>query len=224
MVAVIVPTVHHGVVDTTTAAMLRLLLQPTEWPGRVSDFALDMRRFTRNQDGLLLVGTPDDEPWHLAAHLDETSRWEGIPEISPVLVRWSPPREGPQHLTMGLRRLDYIRRGDLVLVVAPSVAPPRLLERADDVRRKGGTVFSIDTGDKELASVAHESLSVPGPITIPPNDSRVPVPDLGDSAVAFETVQHLVNLAAGERTTRRGRVRSRLSRALELISGPDTAE
>lgn len=215
---------HHGRVDATTAAMLRLLLQPTEWPRRVGDFAADMRRMTRNPDGLLLVGTPDDEPWHLAAHLDETARWEGIPEISPVLVRWSPPREGPQHLTMGLRRLDFARRGDLVLVVAPSAAPPRLLERVDDARRKGGTVFSIDAGDDELSSITHESLSIPGPIVVPPNDSRVPVPDLGDTAVAFETVQHLVNLAAGESTGRRGRIRSRIARALEAISGPNTSD
>lgn len=210
--------------DATTAAMLRLLLQPTEWPRRIGDFAADMRRLTRNQDGLLLVGTPDDEPWHLAAHLDETARWEGIPEISPVLVRWSPPREGPQHLTMGIRRLDYTRRGDLVLVVAPSVAPPRLLERVDDARKKGGTVFSIDTGDKELTSISHESLSVPESIVVPPNQSNVPVPDLGDTVVAFETVQHLVNLAAGENTNRRGRIRARLARALEAISGPSTPE
>lgn len=210
--------------DATTAAMLRLLLQPTEWPGRISDFAADMRRVTRNPAGLLLVGTPDDEPWHLAAHLDETSRWEGIPELSPVLVRWSPPREGPQHLSMGLRRLDYARRGDLVLVVAPSAAPPRLLERAHDARKKGGTVFSIDTGDDDLSSITHESLSVSGPIAVPPNQSRVPVPDLNDTAMAFETVQHLVNLAAGESTSRRGRIRARLARALEAISGPSSAD
>lgn len=210
--------------DATTAAMLRLLLQPTEWPDRISDFTAGMRRMTRNPDGLLLLGTPDDEPWHLAAHLDETARWEGIPEISPVLVRWSPPREGPQHLTMGLRRLDYARRGDLVLVVAPSVAPPRLLERVDDARKKGGTVFSIDTGDKELTSLTNESLSVPGPIVVPPNQSNVPVPDLSDATIAFEGVQHLVNLAAGEHTTRRGRIKARLARALEAISGPSTVE
>lgn len=211
-------------VDITSAAMLRLLLQPTEWPGRIADFTHGMRRMARNPDGLLLVGTPDDEPWHFAAHLDDTARWQGVPELSPVLIRYSPPREGPQHLTMGMRRLDYTKRGDLVLVVAPSEAPPRLLERVDDARKHGGTVFSIDTGDKELASVAHESLSVPGPIVIPPNDSRVPVPDLNDSVVAFEAVQHLVDLAAGETTGRRGRVRSRLARALEAISGPSAYE
>lgn len=205
--------------------MLRLLLQPTEWPDRIGQFAADMRRVARNPSGLLLVGTPDDEPWHLAAHLDETARWQGIPEIAPVLVRWSPPREGPQHLTMGMRRLDYTHRGDLVLVVAPSAAPPRLLERVDDARKKrNSTIFSIETGDSELASLAHESLSVPGPITVPPHHSNVPVPDLGDTSMAFETVQHLVNLAAGEATTRRGRVRARVARALEAITGSNTVD
>lgn len=217
-------TGHHEDVDATTAAMLRLLLQPTEWPDRVSDFAADMRRVTRNPSGLLLVGTPDDEPWHLAAHLDETARWEGIPEISPVLVRWTPPREGPQHLTMGMRRLDYVRRGDLVLVVAPTATPPRLLERVDDAKKSGGAVFSIDSGDDDLNSIAHESLSVTAPITVPPHQSNVPVPDLTDTTVAFETVQHLVNLAAGETTNRRGRIRARLARALEAISGPSTVD
>lgn len=125
---------------------------------------------------------------------------------------------------MGMRRIDYARRGDLVLVVAPTSTPPRLLERVDDAKKKGGTVFSIDTGDDDLTSIAHESLSITAPIALPPHQSNVPVPDLGDTTVAFDTVQHLVNLAAGENTTRRGRIRARLARALEAISGPSTVD
>ena len=47
-----------------------------EWRGTRSTFSDRMVSLAalRTEDrvhGLLLVGTPDEEPWHLAAHLDD---------------------------------------------------------------------------------------------------------------------------------------------------------
>src|SRR5579859_5653336 len=81
---------HHGRVDAEQVAALRALLAPTGWLERTRAFARTLRRSTTSPGGLLLVGTPDEEPWHLAAHLDEESRFSGIPELTPTLVRWGP--------------------------------------------------------------------------------------------------------------------------------------
>ena len=44
-------------------AALRVLLAPTGWLDRAADFARALRGSARTPGGLLLVGTPDDEPW-----------------------------------------------------------------------------------------------------------------------------------------------------------------
>ena len=86
-------------------AALRMLLQPTGWLERASVFARALRGSARTPGGLLLVGTPDEEPWHFAAHLDEESRFAGLPELAPTLVRWAPQPGAPRHLSAGLARL-----------------------------------------------------------------------------------------------------------------------
>ena len=80
-------------------------------------------------------GTPTQEPWHLAAHLDEESRLAGIPELAPTLVRWAPPPDAPPHLRIGVERLETAGRGESLLVVSPQAAPDPLLERVHDARR-----------------------------------------------------------------------------------------
>lgn len=194
--------------DTARVAIVRELLASTGWVERTRSFARTLRRSTKDPGGLLLVGTPDDEPWHLAAHLDDESRYAGIPELAPTLVRWAPPPGAPAHLAVTLDRLEAARRGETVFVVAEEVAPEPLLERVSDARRVGATVLTIDAGDTELEGLAHESL------TVVENDLVVP-------ELSFDTVQHLVSMAAGEApvpTGRRG-FRDRLARALDTISG-----
>ena len=88
--------------DAARVAALRELLASTGWVERTHTFARTMRRSTRTPGGLLLVGTPDEEPWHLAAHLDDESRWTGVVEIRPTLVRWSVPEGAPPHLAVTL--------------------------------------------------------------------------------------------------------------------------
>jgi hypothetical protein len=194
--------------DTTRVALLRELLGSTGWVDRTRSFARVLRTSTTTPGGLLLVGTPDEEPWHLAAHLDDESRYSGIAELSPTLVRWQAPVDAPPHLAFTLERLEAARRGETVFVVAEDAAPERLLERVSDARKKGATVLSLDGGDAELESLAHESLTVV--------QTDLVIPEL-----SFDTIQHLVSVAAGEtgRTGRKG-FRDRLARALDVVSGP----
>jgi hypothetical protein len=190
-------------VDADQVAMLRAVLSSTGWLERTGEFARAMRMSTREPGGLLLVGALDDEPWHLAAHLDEESRWSGVPELSPTLVRWAPPADAPPHLRVGLDRLAAARRGQTLVVVAQGAAPVPLLERVDDARRTGATILAVDTGDSELEGLAHDTLVV----------------SAQQRLVTFDGAQHLVSAAAGQPVVPRPRLRDRLARLLDTISG-----
>jgi len=189
------------------------MLAATGWVERTESFAGALRRSTE-PGGLLLVGTPTEEPWHLAAHLDDESRFSGVPELSPTLVRWSPPPDAPAHLAVGLDRLAATRRGETLFVVAPDAAPEQLLERVADARRVGATILSIDDGDHELDDLVHDRLSVPSDGVALPTDAELQVTSLD-----FDTVQHLVSVAAGD-APQRVSMRDRLSRLLDRVSGP----
>jgi len=173
---------HHRYVDANQVTTLRALLAPTGWLERSSAFVRGLHKATRTPGGLLLVGTPDDEPWHLTAHLDEESRLSGIPELTPTLVRWQVPAGAPAHLRVGLERLEAARRGETLFVVSPVTAPVPLLERVDDARRTGATIFALDQGDPELDALAHESMAIRP----------------GLDAVSFGGAQHLISSAVGE--------------------------
>lgn len=194
--------------------VLRELLASSGWIERTQDFARTIRRRTTEPGGLLLVGTPDAEPWHLAAHLDDESRWTGTPELSPTLVRYAVPLEAPPHLSFTLERLEAARRGETVFVVSEESAPEQLLQRAWDARKLGATVLSLDAGDAELHEVAHESLTV---LSAP---TELVTPEL--EVVSFDSVQHLVSVAAGEAAQSKPSrsVRERMASLLESITGP----
>jgi hypothetical protein len=192
-----------GGVNAEQVAALRVLLSPTGWLDRAAAFAGVLRRSTRTAGGLLLVGTPDEEPWHLAAHLDEESRFAGIPELAPTLVRWNPPPDAPRHLSVGLARLEAARRGESLLVVSPQAAPGPLLERISDARKAGATILALDRGDRQLEEMAHEALAV---------EPAAPL--------SFDAAQHLVSAAAGERAEPGKGLRARLARFLDTVSGP----
>jgi hypothetical protein len=213
---------HPWYVDADQVITLRTLLTGTRWLERVRVFGRALRTSTRSAGGLLVVGTPAFEPWHLTAHLDEESRLAGIPTLMPTLVRWSPPPDAPPHLRVGLSRLEAARRGETLFVVSEETAPVPLLERVNDARRTGATILALDAGDPELDALAHETLTVPGA-------------DVGDDAdyagrgglVSFDSAQHLVSAAAGERDgagASGGRgvrgLRDRIARLLDAVSGP----
>jgi hypothetical protein len=186
-------------------AALRALLAPTGWLDRTAAFAHALRRSARTPNGLLVVGTADDEPWHMTAHLTDESRYAGLPELAPTLVRWAPQPGAPAHLAVGIDRLRVATRAETLLVVSQRAAPAELLERVQDVRRAGATVFALNEDDPELDQLAHEALPV-SPATAP---------------VSFDGAQHLVtssiaeHVPAGPDKT----LRSRLARLLDAVSG-----
>jgi hypothetical protein len=201
--------VHHGLVDADQVAALRILLEPSSWLQETRTFARALRRsVSRTSSGLLIVGTPDEEPWHLAAHLDQESRLAGIPGLAPTLVRWAPPPGAPPHLRVGLTRLEEARRGETLFVVSPEAAPAPLLERVHDARRVGATILALDQGDPELDEMAHEYLSVAAEL----------------APLSFSAAQHLVSAAVGEPAQERAGMRTRLARLLDAITGPQAGD
>ncbi|MFC8453350.1 hypothetical protein [Kitasatospora sp. NPDC057223] len=176
--------------DAVRVSALRESLAGTGWIESTRAFAGALRRSVtrRSAGGLLLVGTAGYEPWHLAAHLEDEAAWSDVPRLAPTLLRHRVPEGSPAHLSHGLRRLAAAGRGVTVLVVAPAAAGAGLLERVQDARRGGATVLAVDSGDRELAALADESLTVATPEEEP-----------------FELVQHLVSAAAGEAPARRSR-------------------
>lgn len=224
--------------DADQVATLRTLLVNTRWLERVGLFGRALRVSTRTPGGLLLVGTPAEEPWHLTAHLDEESRLGGIPELMPTLVRWSPPPDAPPHLRVGLSRLEEARRGETLFVVADESAPAPLLERVSDARHVGATILALDRGDAELDALAHETLAVPGaagrtpvrggvPVALPPGAAALDEAEWAARAglLSFDAAQHLVSAAAGtpdaaERQGAARGLRGRLARFLDTVSGP----
>lgn len=223
--------------DHGHARLLRELLGGTAWVEGTRAFAAALRDAGHGPGGLLIVGIPTHEPWHMTAHLDDEARLAGIPQLSPLLVRHQIPDAAPPHLAVGLSRLEAARRGETVFVVAQGQAPEGLLSRVGDARHHGATVLAMESGDRDLRELAHETLTV---VSSPPDRGAALAPALWrpqalaadgviiphDLEAAFETAQHLVSLAVGETPVtvggRRG-YRDRLARFLELVSGPATA-
>ena len=191
--------------DVEHTRALRDLLAHTDWMSRSRAVARGLRRATPG--GLLLVGTPDYEPWHVTAHLAEEARAVGLPGLLPTLVRHEVPAGAPAHLAVDLSRLAAAGRQDTLFVVAPRSAGEGLLSRLADARKAGATLLALDRGEQELASLAHERFEVLAQDVLPEAD------------LAFSTAQHLVSLAAAEFPVRPAGVRDRVARFLDAISG-----
>ncbi|CAL9432537.1 hypothetical protein ACFVOR_15370 [Streptomyces sp. NPDC057837] len=197
--------------DAVRVALLREVLAGTEWLVATRRFARALRgSVVSHGGGLLLVGTPAYEPWHLAAHLVDEAAWSGTPELAPTLVRHDARPSDPAHLAVGLGRLEAARRGETLLVVSPEGPAAPLLERVSDARRAGATVLALGPDRGELPAVAHESLAVPA-----------------GAELDLDTVQHLVSAAAGENALPaprgRRRFRDRVARLAEHLTAPPPA-
>jgi hypothetical protein len=197
--------------DAVRVALLREVLAGTEWLPATRRFAGALRgSVVPHGGGLLLVGTREYEPWHLAAHLVDEAAWSGTPELTPTLVRHAPRPSDPAHLAVGLGRLAAARRGETLLVVSPAGPGAPLLERVHDARRAGATVLALGPAESDLVSMAHETL---------------PVPE--GSELDLDTVQHLVSAAAGENALPcprgRRRFRDRLARLADHLTAPPPA-
>ncbi|WP_030670952.1 hypothetical protein [Streptomyces cellulosae] len=197
--------------DAVRVALLREVLAGTEWLGATRRFAGALRgSVVSHGGGLLLVGTPEYEPWHLAAHLVDEAAWSGTPELRPTLVRHDARPSDPAHLAVGPGRLAAARRGETLLVVSPDAPGADLLEGVHDARRAGATVLTLGDGGDELTTMSHEALRVPD-----------------GAELDLDTVQHLVSAAAGENAVPaprgRRRLRDRLSRLMDQLTAPPPA-
>ncbi|MFD8812030.1 hypothetical protein ACFV23_11225 [Streptomyces sp. NPDC059627] len=194
--------------DAVRVALLREVLAGTEWLTATRRFAGALRgSVVTHGGGLLLLGTPEYEPWHLAAHLVDEAAWSGTPELAPTLVRHDARPTDPAHLAVGPGRIETARRGETLLVVAPGKSEA-LLERVHTARRAGVTVLTLSTStaDDALTAMAHETLTVPEA-----------------AELDLDTVQHLVSAATGENGPSprgRRRFRDRLARLAETVMAP----
>jgi hypothetical protein len=176
------------------------------WLEQAGSLARALRTTPKSAGDLLIVGTPQFEPWHMTAHLDDESRLFGIPELAPTLIRWAPPAGARPHLAVGLARLEAARRGETLFIVAENNAPVPLLERVNDARKTGATILALDNSDPELDALAHEALAVP-------------------DSLSFDAGQHLVSAAAVEGITiGRRSLRQRIAKLLDTVSGPNVSE
>jgi hypothetical protein len=126
-----------------------------------------VRQSTERTSDLLVVGTPDAEPWHLVAHLADAARFGGGLATAPTLLRWRVPATAPAHLAVGVERLADVRRST-VLVIAPEAAPAGLLQRVSDARNRGATILSVagDDGSQaaaDLMGLTHDQVLLPSP-------------------------------------------------------------
>jgi hypothetical protein len=216
--------------DSARTELLRELLAADPLIAQTDEFARTLQRSSSTVGGLMLVGTPNHDPWHLTAHLSDEARFAGTPELEPMLVRWAPPADAPPHLAIGIERLERAQRGETVVVVAQDPTTDPLLERADDARGRGATVLAVADASDQVASVAHETLIVPRRSLWTP--ARTALPDgvtdaLGafdpdDADLTFDTTQHLLSLSVGqaarEPQSARG-VRRRLGRLIDQLTG-----
>ena len=186
--------------------MLRNLLSGSDWVERTDEFAGAMRAATRRSDGLVLMGTPDYEPWHLAAHLDDEATFSGAVDLRPTLVRWDTSSATAPHLRVGLERLDSMRRGEPLLVVSPGQAEQSLLERVDVARRSGSRLFALSSRDSDLGGLVHETLELDAAITSPVE-------------VDLDLAQHLLSLSAATQTGLPDGWRRSLRRTLDRLCG-----
>lgn len=152
----------------------------------------------------------------MTAHLADESRFAGLPELMPTLVRWAPPPGAPPHLAVGIERLEQAGRAETLLVISAEVAPEALLDRVADARKAGTAIFALDQGDSELEGLASESLAVRP----------------GQDPLSFDAAQHLISFGVTDVDVSTGLpdlsglrgssgLRTRLNRLLTAISGTD---
>ena len=120
--------------------------------------ALGGRRETSS--GLLVVGTPEFEPWHFVAHMSEEAERQGRIDLRPTLMRWEIPPGAPAHLAVSADDIAHATRDQTVLVVSSRTRSWEMLERVSDAKRRGARIMSVHRGDDDLADLSHEMLSV----------------------------------------------------------------
>ena len=190
----------------------RGLLANSGWLSRIRDFATSLRAAGHSPGGLLLVGTPEHEPWHFAAHLDDAARFSAQPHLAPTLVRHHIPPGAAPHLAVNLNRIQTAARGETVLLVAPTPTSDDLLNRIADARRAGAVILTIAGGNQDLADIAHDTLILNQADTLTP----APAPEASLDLIVDAT-EHLVSLSTRDATLPSIGGRARLRRRRQHV-------
>ena len=142
------------------------------WYDDLRSLGRSLRSPRQESSRLHVVGHPEDQPWHLTAHLEMLADFRGLEELRPSLVRGI---EIPA------------RRNDAILVVSELRMPDEVLEQLDDARTHGATVLGLSTDNPDLDALAHEAVSL--------DLDRL---DLGVNGLVadFELASHLFGVAA----------------------------
>jgi hypothetical protein len=110
---------------------------------------------------LFVVGAPEFEPWHFAAHMSEEAARHGRKDLVPTLLRWQVPAGAPPHLSVSVDTLSQANSRQTVLVVTSNGDDaPELLERVENAKRRGSRIMTLHRGNAQLTDLSHETLSV----------------------------------------------------------------
>ncbi len=173
----------------------------TTWYGELRSLGQSLRA-ARGCGQLLVVGHPDEEPWHLAAHLDMLARYRDVPELRAALA------DGARVAAAG--------RNDTLLVVSEHRLPVHVVERVHRARSHGSAVLGLCVDDPELTSLAHDAVSL-----------ELERLELGIPGIIadFEIASHLFGIAAATGPAVRpvvatvNRLRNRTSEAVRRVRG-----
>jgi hypothetical protein len=195
--------------DVDAVDALGRALVGTGWWQQARVLVYFLRHRTRVPSGLLVVGTPAYEPFHLVGHLDDAARMRREYTTRPVLVRWVVESDVDPYFSVDLARVEAAGRGETLLMVLPTPAPDELVDRAIGARRRGATILSMDANDPRLGTVSHARMNVaslhrlPGAFTMisalsDNAPARTPRAHPTDEHLSFELAEHLLAAAAHE--------------------------
>jgi len=123
----------------------------SRWARILGPLSKDTRLFAHalgdspdSSSALLVVGDPEFEPWHFAAHMGEEATRYGRRDLVPTLLRWKVPQGAPSHLAVSVDSLMRATSKQTVLVISPcGEHSPELLERVADAKRRGSACDAL---------------------------------------------------------------------------------
>jgi hypothetical protein len=150
----------HWPMDPSTRTLRKWLSDLGDLGAQTVHFAGALGGRREESNRLLVVGTPEFEPWHFVAHMSEEAGRQGRTDLRPTLMRWEIPAGAPAHLAVSVDDIAHATRHQTILVVPSGTRSWEMLERVSDAKRRGARIMSVHRGDDDLADLSHEMLSV----------------------------------------------------------------
>ncbi|MBV9593933.1 MAG: hypothetical protein JO147_09105 [Actinobacteria bacterium] len=203
--------------NVETTRRVSRLLAGTAWLDQATSLVRGLRHGGHEPGELFVLGTPNHEPWHLTAHLDDAARLSGSAELKPRLLRYAPSPTAAPHLRLDVRTLSTGRGDRTVLVAAPEAMGADVLQRLSDARRSGATIFAVEAHNAELRDLAHESISLDtDAVEVIGGRLGWSVERRSDVRPAFDLTEDLLGLVANSTP---GRQSGRILRTVTLRCG-----